>query len=366
MRDIIVVGAGPAGLIAGSEAAKAGADVLILEEDAVIGKPDHCTGLVSKTGLEKLVAPSSSFVLNEIKGARIFSPSGKGHDVITDETKAFVIDRTKFDLELARAAERSGAEVLTGESFPKDEKSKVVINAEGVKGRTSRLLGFNLPKSIQAVQMDVEVDDFEKDIVELHIGRHAPGFFAWRIPRGDHVRVGLACYRGVPLELLRNMIESDKNFARIKGGKSLGILPGKVVVGGPLRRTVVGNAMAIGDAGGFVKPTTGGGVALGGAIAQIAGRVAARHVLEGKPLKRFEKEWKSSYGRDFRVMKLAARIFSNMREEELEKSIAYAQRSGILGAISGYDLDLQGEAVNKVLESRLLRFAVMPFLRSLF
>lgn len=366
MRDIIVVGAGPAGLIAGSEAAKAGADVLILEEDAVVGKPDHCTGLVSRAGLEKLIAPSPSFVLNEIKGARIFAPSGKGYEVISDETKAYVIDRTKFDLELARVAERSGAEVLTGEPFPKEEKSKVLINAEGVKGRTSRFLGFDLPKSIQAVQMDVEVDDFEKDMVELHIGRHAPGFFAWRVPRGDHVRVGLACYRGVPLELLRDMIESDKNFARVKAGKSLGILPGKVVVGGPLRRTVLGNAMAIGDAGGFVKPTTGGGVALGGVIAQIAGRVAAQHVIDGRPLKRFEKEWKRSYGREFRVMKLAARIFSNMREEELERGIESAHRTGILGTISGYDLDLQGEAVNKILESRLLRFAVMPFLRSLF
>jgi digeranylgeranylglycerophospholipid reductase len=366
MRDIIVAGAGPAGLIAGAEAAKAGAGVLIMEEDSVVGKPDHCTGLISKTGLEKLIAPSPSFVLNEIKGARIFSPSGKGHEVITDETKAYVIDRTKFDLELARVAEKCGAEVVTGEAFPKEEKSKVIINAEGVKGKTSRLLGFDLPKSIQAVQMDVEVDDFEKDMVELYIGRHAPGFFAWRVPRGDHVRVGLACYRGVPLELLRNMIESDRNFARVKGGKSLGILPGKVVIGGPLRKTVLGNAMAIGDAGGFVKPTTGGGVALGGAIAQIAGRVAAQHIIDGRPLKRFEKEWKGSYGREFRVMKLAARIFSNMREEELERGIASAQGTGILGAISEYDLDLQGKAVNKILESKLLRFAVMPFLRSLF
>ena len=115
-----------------------------------------------------------------------------------------------------------------------------------------------------------------------------------------------------------------------------------------------------------MKPTTGGGVALGGAISQIAGRVAAQHVIDGRPLKRFEKEWKGSYGREFRVMKLAARIFSNMREEELERGIEYAQGTGILGAISGYDLDLQGKAVNKILESKLLRFAVMPFLRSLF
>jgi digeranylgeranylglycerophospholipid reductase len=366
MRDIIVVGAGPAGLIAGAEAAKGGANVLILEEDTVIGKPDHCTGLVSKMGLEKLIPPSPSFVLNEIKGARIFSPSGKGYEVITDETKAYVIDRTKFDLELARIAERSGAEVVTGETFPKEERSKVVINAEGVKGKVSRLLDFDLPKSIQAVQMDVEVDDFEKDMVELYIGRHAPGFFAWRVPRGDHVRVGLACCRGVPLELLRNMIERDGNFTRVKGGKSLGILPGKVVVGGPLRRNVVGNAIAIGDAGGFVKPTTGGGVALGGAIAQMAGRVAAQHIIDGRPLKRFDKEWKGSYGREFRVMKLAARIFRNMKEEELERGIESAHRAGILGAISGYDLDLQGRAVNRVLESRLLRFAIMPFIRSIF
>lgn len=353
-------------MIAGSEAARAGADVLIMEEDAVIGKPDHCAGLVSRAGLEKLIAPSPSFVLNEIKGARFFSPSGKGYEIITDETKAYVVDRIKLDIELARVAEKNGAEVVTGKSFPNGEKSKVIVNAEGVKGKTSRLLGFDMSKSIQAIQMDVEVADFEKDMVELYLGGHAPGFFAWRVPRKDHVRVGLACYRGVPLELLRRMIESDKNFLRVKEGKSLGILMGKVVVGGPLRKTVAGNAMVIGDAGGFVKPTTGGGVALGGAVAQIAGKVAAQHVLDGRPLKLFEKEWKRVYGREFRVMRLAARIFRNMREEELERGIESAYRAGILGAISGYDLDLQGKAVNRVLESRLLRFAILPFLRSLF
>lgn len=362
----MVVGAGPAGLIAGSEAARAGADVLIMEEDAVVGKPDHCAGLVSRAGLERLIAPSPSFVLHGIRGARIFSPSGKAYDVITDETKAYVIDRPKFDQELARAAERCGASIVTGKQFPNEEKYKVVINAEGVKGRVSRLLGFDAPKSIPAIQMDIEVEDFERDMVELHIGRHAPGFFAWRVPRGDHVRVGLACYRGVPLELLRNMMESDKNFLKVRGGKSLGVMMGKVVVGGPIRRTVMGNAIAVGDAGGFVKPTTGGGVALGGAIAQIAGRVAAQHVIDGRPLKRFEREWRGVFGREFRVMKLAARIFRNMRDDELERGIDSANRAGILGAISGYDLDLQGKAVNRVLESRLLRFAILPFLRSLF
>jgi flavin-dependent dehydrogenase len=162
------------------------------------------------------------------------------------------------------------------------------------------------------------------------------------------------------------MLDKNPNFSRIRNAKILRTSYGKVVVSGPMRRTVRGRAMTIGDAGGFVKPTTGGGVVLGGLISRMAGKVAAESALIGVSLDAFQRKWKKSYGRDFRSMRLATRIFRNMKGEELERALRVSHQAGILGLIAGYDMDLQGKAVTRVLESRLIRFAVLPFLRSIF
>jgi digeranylgeranylglycerophospholipid reductase len=366
LRDTLIVGGGPAGLIAGAEAARSGADVLIIEEDPEIGQPDHCAGLVSKTGLEKIIDPTPAFVLSHIKGARIYAPSGKMYEARSEEVKALVIDRTKFDKELLRRAEANGAEVVTNQIYKPEFQCKVLINAEGTKGRLARRLNFSVPRSIPAAQIDIEVSDFEKDMVELHTGEWAPGFFAWTIPRKDHLRVGLATYEGIPLELIKRMLKKNRNFDMMKGARVLKTIFGRVVVGGPLKRTVQGNAIAVGDAGGFVKPTTGGGVVLGGLTARVAGRVAAEAVLRGKALKDFEGEWRSLYGREFQTMRLAARIFRSMRGGELERALQISSEEGVLSLLTGYDMDLQGAAVSRVLRSRLIRCAILPFLRSLF
>ena len=52
--DALVIGAGPAGLLAAKEIALKGYSVGVMEEHPKVGEPDHCAGLLSISGLKSL------------------------------------------------------------------------------------------------------------------------------------------------------------------------------------------------------------------------------------------------------------------------------------------------------------------------
>ncbi|MCQ5374508.1 MAG: hypothetical protein NO515_05770, partial [Candidatus Methanomethylicia archaeon] len=80
----------------------------------------------------------------------------------------------------------------------------------------------------------------------------------------------------------------------------------------------------------------------------------------------FERMWRAQYGKDFERMRLAARVFRNMRDRELERVMAEARRAGLLERLTFYDMDLQGGVIGRLARSRLARHAVLPLLRSFF
>ena len=110
--DVVIAGGSIAGLLAAREIAYIkNISVMVPEEDPEIGTPEHCGGLVSMEGIEKLgIIPSYDVLDNKIKSAKFFSPSS-GFEVKAESQNVIVLNRRAFDKQIAFQAQKMGAEI---------------------------------------------------------------------------------------------------------------------------------------------------------------------------------------------------------------------------------------------------------------
>lgn len=396
--EAVVVGAGPAGLLAAREIAKRHIEVKVIEEHPVIGEPNHCAGLLSVEGLRRLgVEPSPEFVQHEITGGRVYSPSGAAIEIPGERTRAYVFDRAAFDRHLAEAAEDEGAEIETCRRV-KDflirnhrvegirsrdwtVRAQVVVDAEGAGGALARKRGLipHPTRVLAGVNVEVSGVEVEPHRVEVWLDSDiAPGLFAWVIPLGEgSVRCGLACSTGDAFERLRRFLDRRFDIAQCSPPRR-----GVILTGGPARRTYQNGLLVVGDAAGQTKPTTGGGVILGGLCAVQAGRTAAEAVEAGDCsagfLQRYQKAWRASLGREFAAMLAARRLVDRLSDERIDRLFESFRREGLEEALQALvergDMDMQSGVMRAALrQPRLLRLLVQVVgrlalgeLRSLF
>ena len=382
IHDVIVAGAGPAGLLAAEEVCRRGHDVVVVEEHPVIGVPDHCAGLLSQTGLRRLgLNPPDSVIQNQVMGARIFSPSGHSIYIERGQREAVVVDRRRFDQWLADRAIKRGVHILTENkivSVRREEddivaadvkvsgkishlKGRVLINAEGSRCRISQQLGFPIVSrrtKLPAYQFEFAGVEMDEDTVEMFYGRkYAPGFFAWMVPLGEgRVRVGLAAH-GHAKPRLQALVKHHHILKERLGKGKIERGVGRIIlVGRPISRTYADNIMVVGDAAGIVKPTTGGGVIIGGMTAKIAGSTAASAISQGdyssRSLSKYESQWKSSLMQEFRMMYLAQRTLSSLTDKGLDKVVKGAEDLGLVHVIEREgDMDMQRRVIMRLLSN---------------
>ena len=341
--DVAVVGAGPAGSMAARYAAKEGANAILLEEHHSIGWPVECAGLIGWRVLEVAELPANNFILRNLRGATVFSPGGERVAFKAKSSKAYVVDRRLFDRALALEAIREGAELRLGSAVRCIERNlnnngnslilgdnekieaKVVITAEGVRSHLARKAGLGLPRLILSgaqVEVPFKVDDPEK--VEVHLIA-ALGLFGWIIPlNADTARIGL-CSTGQACEYLKAFLQKDRIKSRILGS------PVSLFVGGlplgPSKCTVTDGLLAVGDAAGQVKPSSGGGIYPALMCAKIAGGIAAAASMEGdwsaKRLQEYDKKWRALVGRELEIGMKLNQLLTRMSNEDIDEAIQY-------------------------------------------
>ena len=349
MHDVIVIGGGPAGLYAGRTLAKAGFDVAIFEEHVTSGQPVHCTGVLAADAFDEFDLPAES-ILNPLRTVRFHSPSGEVVDYSTPTTEAVVIDRARFDRRLADRAALAGAQLSYG-----DRVTAVDVDSDGVTvtaGRTTararacalacgasyalqRKLGLGTPQllfhSAQAELPAARLRD-----VEVHFGeRIALRGFAWAVPvqrDRPYVRIGVMAER-----------HADRGFSRMieevaqRWGVELtdGCRPRqKILPLGPIDRTFTDRVIALGDAAGLVKPTTGGGIYYSLLSAALAADTFAEALrsndLSAAALTGYQTRWRKRLGAELRWQLVLRRIARRLTDDDIDRLFALARTDGLM------------------------------------
>jgi digeranylgeranylglycerophospholipid reductase len=352
LHDVIVIGAGPAGLMAASDLARQGYDVVVLEEHEQVGQPVHCTGVLGYEAFDELDLPRQSILM--VTGNASFR-HGAGEPVLveTDRVIAAVVDRGVFDQTMAARAIAAGAVIRTsarvdalvsGDALvsvtvrdaDQPVRGRACVLACGASYRFNQELGLGVPRAhVQTAQIDTPFPALPR--IDVRLGRaFAPGGFAWAVPftRGgeSRARLGLFCEDDAV-----GRFTAFRDQVAAEAGVDPSTLPTprlKMMPLGPVKRTVASRLIAVGDAAGMVKPTTGGGIY----YSLLSGRIAAetldgalrRDALLEKDLRPHEDRWRERLGADIRIGLAFRAIAARIGDRGIHALVELARVDGIL------------------------------------
>ena len=342
MIDVAVVGGGPAGLLAATRLADAGLDVALFEEHARIGEPTHCTGIVSLETAE-LAKISDDLVLARLQRARLLGPRGgeARHEWANAGEAILVLDRGGFDRSLAARALAAGAVVRTGIRVQDVDvvgdgvtvqtpggtvRARACVLACGVSYRFQRQLGLGLP-GLAVHTAQTEIDAVPGDLVEMHFGGGvAPQGFVWTVPI---VRDGCARMKvgvmaaGNAGAYLQAFLDRPEIRARLRGEASPVIR--RLLPLRPIAKTYSDRVLVVGDAGGFTKPTTGGGIFYSLLTAWLAAETLVEGFTAGRFddafLARYEGRWQERLGGELRIGDWLRQLVSRCTDAEIDRLV---------------------------------------------
>ncbi len=351
LYDIIVVGAGPAGSTAARTASENGAKVLVLEKDREVGVPVRCAEAVGEKGIKKIVALKPEWIANSIEAVRLIAPDGSVVKVHHEDV-GFVLDRKKFDYDLAMMAAKAGSEVVT-KAFVfellkengcvsgvkvlhmgsiKEIKARIVIAADGVESRVGRWAGLKTHLQLKDIetcaQMTLTNIDMDRRFCDFYFSREiAPGGYLWVFPKNEHVaNVGLGisgeyAHQRSPLSYLNAFVKNKFPRASV-----LTTVAGGVPCAPHMKQVVANRIMLVGDAAHQSNPISGGGIVTGMLAAEIAGRVAAAAIAKKNVseefLSRYPKEWDKVGGQNHRKAYRLKESIYKLTDDDLNKTAA--------------------------------------------
>lgn len=374
MHDVVVVGAGPAGNLAARSLAERKFEVLVIEEHDSSGLPQHCTGLISdETIAMSRVRPD---IYNTLYGAEVIFPNGQSIEVRSDKPKARIVDRVDMEMKMAAAAIDAGADYCYNEKYKshvigdavvvdtdvRPHRGKILIGADGASSTIAMSLGDNRPREyVRGIQADVKYKMENQDLFRVFLGNSiAPGFFAWEIPCGSFTRIGLCTSwsAGAPSQYLIDLL--------IRLGledKVIKVTSGKIPLGG--RQFVCGDRCILtGDAAGFVKPISGGGLyptfRANRHLTDVLAAGLDSDAVYTRDLSDYERACNEDFGRDLDRGYRLRKAFVKLTDPDLNKVYDYIQKNDLVPILNDFNIDHPSETFTRIVRSPHALLSALP------
>jgi len=350
-HDVLIVGGGPSGLHAARLLAGGGLRVLVAERKKDIGANVVCTGIVGQEVFSEFDLPTGP-ILRELRTVKLVSALGNTFQYHHPSVFASVVDRKLFDQALAEKARAAGAEISTSirvydvvpgdgrvrilakthDEAPVEYSAAVAILATGIDHRLNERLGLGIPRDY-VIGAQAELDVRGDGEATIFVGRSvAPGGFGWSVPCGrDRARIGLLT-SGEPRFWFEKLVR--KFHPEIAPSFDRSRVQVKPIVQGLVSKTYGDNILALGEAAGQVKTTTGGGIYFG----LVGARIAADVILKNHPrntftkrrLAEYERTWRGVLQKEILIGHYARKVYARFTDRQIERLFDLARTDGLV------------------------------------
>lgn len=354
--DVVVAGAGPAGLTFSRYLANAGFKVAVLEKAITIGEPRHDTGgsfpdMLENHGISEDVIAQK---LNRIRFETVTKTVEK-----RVSTPAIILDRRKFARALAEKAVDAGVELMlnsrvlgalrrngkiTGVSFKNfgvasEAEATLVVDATGkedaVLAREAGLLKYGGGTS-SAFECEFFCRELREPDTAVHgFGKYASGGYAWIYPTGEKSAiVGI----GRPNAKLKELSGDFDFFVKSCFSKvasefqpveyHLCSTPRTIDI--QIKAACDDNLLCIGSVGGYANPLWNEGIRFVMDHAKTSAEICAG-ALEGgdlgkKTLSRCNYVWEKKNGLLWNVIKKYVRSAGHATDDKWDKLLEVVEK----------------------------------------
>jgi len=372
--DFSVVGAGPVGSYLAKTLAVEGWSVGLFEKKREAGEGVICSGILGRNAYEKFGLPEKVIIRN-ISSLKLFSPSLVELEYLREKPFAYIVDRRKFDKELVEEALKEGVEVflesrvfdvvrekdrISIKYYKNDREfsktARCIIIASGTNFSLHKKTGLSVP-GVVLWGNRVEVKGGEaKGSVEVYVLNEPDlSSFGWIIPMNGHTRIGSLSNKSNE-ESLKNLIYKSNGRFDVNLNK----LERAPIVCGFSEKITGERVLAVGEAAGQVKTTTGGGIyygLVGASIAvEILSKAAKANDFSGGSLREYKNIWVDRMGEEIKngimvrkvASKLSPQIVDNVfnflkknpsAKEELEDKFNFDYHRNIIKSGIGFFLN---------------------------
>jgi geranylgeranyl reductase len=295
--DVIIVGAGPAGLRCSKLLAEEGAKVLVLERKAQTGNK-VCAGGITWSGLIDRIP---SFLIERSFSSQFVSTRYQNIKISSDHPIIATVNRKKLGRYMHEEAQCSGADIINSASVTQIDDTSVtyqhgnvekkcyfdyLVGADGSFSRVRKFLGIPIEKTGPGINYTCPLIC---ESMEWHFdsGKFGSGY-AWVFPHRDTASIGAYCTdNSVKVSTLnRHLLEwAKKKNLNLKGQKLQAER-----LNSDFRGFRFGRTFLVGDAAGLASPLTGEGIY----PAFVSGEAAANTIInpeyQAKDLKKLTRK----------------------------------------------------------------------------